>query len=407
MYEWSISHWAKPLLTPPESEDETSPSFLEKRWRHNRNDKLRAEAHATHRDAGSRKIEKQVAVLDNGSPITSLLLFHPYDPYLVVANAADGISVWDFENCLRINSFSNGNGPGTRMTALSLINDCHNSLVVTGCDDGVVRIWGHVGIPPSNERLVTAFLALPSLSSPSSLSRTRSIPQYQQQQEQQPQPSLNRGPGLVLSWNPLASHLFAAGEAETIRIWDVEKERCVLEVPSQTQAPVTCMSNDVTVANGVTLVGCADGIVRIFDWRSPSSLAGVLADGDQTNQPIVDVHIQRGNEMQVTSASVEGEVRFWDIRQFRCTRLYQVHQRTMTAFAAHDYAPIMAGGSLNQFIRMMNFNGDTLSKIRYHDGFLGHQIGPVTCLAFHPHKLMLAAGATDSIVSLYASEGTS
>jgi regulator-associated protein of mTOR len=40
--------------------------------------------------------------------------------------------------------------------------------------------------------------------------------------------------------------------------------------------------------------------------------------------------------------------------------------------------------------------------IRYHDGFLGQRIGPVSCLAFHPTQLTFAAGATDSIISVYS-----
>lgn len=39
---------------------------------------------------------------------------------------------------------------------------------------------------------------------------------------------------------------------------------------------------------------------------------------------------------------------------------------------------------------------------RYHDGFLGQRISPVACLAFHPYKMMLAAGANDTIVSVYS-----
>jgi regulator-associated protein of mTOR len=39
--------------------------------------------------------------------------------------------------------------------------------------------------------------------------------------------------------------------------------------------------------------------------------------------------------------------------------------------------------------------------IRYHDGFLGQRIGPVTCLAYHPYLLLMASGASDCIVSLY------
>ena len=63
----------------------------------------------------------------------------------------------------------------------------------------------------------------------------------------------------------------------------------------------------------------------------------------------------------------------------------------------------MATGSHAQFIKILTLGGDQLGGIiKYHDGFLGQRIGPVSCLAFHPVKLMLAAGATDSIVSIYA-----
>jgi hypothetical protein len=83
---------------------------------------------------------------------------------------------------------------------------------------------------------------------------------------------------------------------------------------------------------------------------------------------------------------------------------------------------------------VQDFDGLELNQIRYHEGFLGQRIGPVSCLAFHPYhtpffeirniiiinnnnnnnnnkmtnnnagnrfRLYLAAGATDSILSIY------
>ena len=41
-------------------------------------------------------------------------------------------------------------------------------------------------------------------------------------------------------------------------------------------------------------------------------------------------------------------------------------------------------------------------SIRYFDGFLGARIGPVTALAFHPTRMLLAVGATDSVLSVYS-----
>ena len=46
-----------------------------------------------------------------------------------------------------------------------------------------------------------------------------------------------------------------------------------------------------------------------------------------------------------------------------------------------------ASGAHNQCIKVFNTDGDTLSMTRYHDGFLGQRIAPVSCLAFHPPAL--------------------
>jgi regulator-associated protein of mTOR len=44
-------------------------------------------------------------------------------------------------------------------------------------------------------------------------------------------------------------------------------------------------------------------------------------------------------------------------------------------------------GAEKQKINVFNFNGDELSETLYYYGFLGHRIGPVSCLAFHPYVL--------------------
>jgi len=73
----------------------------------------------------------------------------------------------------------------------------------------------------------------------------------------------------------------------------------------------------------------------------------------------------------------------------------------MTALAVHNYAPILACGSEKQKIKVYSSTGEELNIIRYHEGFLGQRIGPISCLNFHPYQLLMGAGATDSIVSLY------
>jgi WD40 repeat protein len=111
-------------------------------------------------------------------------------------------------------------------------------------------------------------------------------------------------------------------------------------------------------------------------------------------------YIYTGHEM--LSGCAAGDVRFWDIRMSGSLSAMSVQRSPMTALAAHSRVPVLASGSHNQFIKALTLDGETLAVIRYHDGFLGQRIGPVSALAFHPHRLVLAAGATDSIVSVYS-----
>lgn len=68
----------------------------------------------------------------------------------------------------------------------------------------------------------------------------------------------------------------------------------------------------------------------------------------------------------------------------------------MTALALHNHAPMLASGTHNQYIKIFDLKGEPKGMIRYHEGFIGQRIGPVSCLTFHPNRLALAAGFTDS-----------
>lgn len=74
----------------------------------------------------------------------------------------------------------------------------------------------------------------------------------------------------------------------------------------------------------------------------------------------------------------------------------------MTAMAIHPNVPLVAAGSVSQFIKLFALDGETLQVIRYHEEMAGHRMSPVCCLAFHPNKLLLAGGGTDNNVSVYS-----
>ena len=156
---------------------------------------------------------------------------------------------------------------------------------------------------------------------------------------------------------------------------------------------------------GVVMCGYGDGSLRLFDARLPPEQANVFSFIEHQTW-VVNVEMQRGGGKHIISGSVSGDIKFWDIRGHRknSIKTIELHRSAMTALAVHEFAPIVASGSHNQFIKIMDTGGNLISMIRYHEGFLGQRIGPVSCLQFHPHRPVLAAGATDSIVAIYSSK---
>ncbi|PZC72529.1 hypothetical protein B5X24_HaOG211053 [Helicoverpa armigera] len=61
-------------------------------------------------------------------------------------------------------------------------------------------------------------------------------------------------------------------------------------------------------------------------------------------------------------------------------------------------------GSVNQSISIFDLQGNLLNTIKFHEGFMGARIGPVSCLTFHPLRCAMGVGSKDSTVSVYVSE---
>ena len=92
------------------------------------------------------------SILENNAEMTSLLLFHPFEPAIVVADDLDGISIWNYESGTRTRHFRNSNGsalggesshgsPAQTVTSLDWLNPEGPSLLSVASDDGVVRVW--------------------------------------------------------------------------------------------------------------------------------------------------------------------------------------------------------------------------------------------------------------------------
>ncbi|RLO03639.1 hypothetical protein DYB28_003600, partial [Aphanomyces astaci] len=257
----------------------------------------------------------------------------------------------------------------SRVTSLGWINQETESILYCGSDDGVVKLYEN-----TSSNMVLAFAAVPDLAPGT------------------------RGSGLITTWQQQSGLFFAGGNSTTLRGWQLDQERCTIALPTQTEACVTSLHSDESI--GCMAAGFGDGTIRLFDVRS-NKAPMVLKEHTSW---VVGAHLYQ-SKYELLSGSVSGELKFWDLRYNKSSvKTFEAHRSPMTALAVHAFAPVYATGSHNQFIKVFRQDGEQLALIRYHEGFLGERIGPVSCLAFHPHRLLLAAGATDSLIAIYSSD---
>lgn len=346
---------------------------------------------------------------------------------------------------------NSNNNNAARITSMTWINESYDAMLLLGSDDGVVRIWRDVSnsdtisahnqqyfnqqmqasgqmqtggpggvtngsghnIAPSaspnlqnpngNIELVTSFAAMPDIAETS------------------------RGSGVVFSWQQSAGTLVVGGNSSTIRVWDLGREQNVRVFNTGVETCLTAMTTN-TVSNRYsssalglgypssssnmwqadvdstpvtwTFAGFADGSIAVFDERVGSNDGRVHFS--HTSSGWVNYTHLRADVPEVIIGSVRGSVKFWDLRTMRTHKTLEVQKSPITSMAVHNCAPIMATGSHAQFIKILTLGGEQLGNIiKYYDGFLGERIGPISSLAFHPYKLVMAASSTTGLISLY------
>lgn len=340
--------------------------------------------------------------------ITSMLKFHTFENALVVCDNADNVSVWDYEGGQRRSSFKNGNPSGSRMTSALWMNESSSSLFLIGCDDGSARIWNGTirengEIARQSPTLASTFFAAPDMEAGQ---RGKS--------------------GLICEWQQQSGTLVCGGSSSYVRCWDMSAEKCYATFDAETEGCITTLTtawdddspSTLKAFRGmgpeVIIAGHSDGTLKLFDIRMPR-FAAAINNNDRGGRKrlqistfaehrgwIVDTSFTSyGGGCEIISGSVAGDIRAWDLRMSKSLRAVQVQRSPMTAFAIHKKVPIAASGSHAQFIKILTLEGETLQVVRFHEEKAGHRIGPVSCLEFHKQKLVLAAGSSNALVSIY------
>lgn len=311
--EWSIEYFREPQLKPAEAEEPGSREYNARLWRRFRNETIFRETQPQKAHAGVHRWNKQVAIINNGAQ-PAHLAFHQFERHLAVADNANTVHVWDWKQNERKSRFSNGNPEGSKICDIKFINEDDQALLMTGASDGVIRIYRNYDSDKEVE-LASAWRAL-----------TQMVPS-------------NVNAGMVLDWEQVNGQLLVAGDEKVIRVWNAGHEMCSREINARSGSCVTSLTSDQMTGN-MFVAGFGDGAVRVFDPRVKEPMQRAWKPEDR--QWVRNVHMQRGGQRELVSASRNGIVRLWDIRMDQPLKTLRTMKDVLRTATAHEHLPVFA-----------------------------------------------------------------
>ncbi|KAK3934425.1 WD repeat-containing protein mip1 [Diplogelasinospora grovesii] len=314
-FEWSTEYFREPQMKPPEPEEPGSKEYNERLWRRSRNEAVLRETQPQKAHSRTHKWNKQIGTLNNGAQ-PAKMTFHQFENHVAVADDGNTIYIWDWEDCTRKSHFSNGNPERSKISDMKFINEDDQALLMTGSSDGVLRIYRNYDSEETVE-LASAWRALRHM-----------VPS-------------NVNSGMVFDWQQVNGQVLVAGDERVIRIWNAGKEMCTHEIPARSGSCVTSLTSDQMTGN-VFIAGFGDGALRVFDTRLKPQEAMVRKWKDDSRQWIRSVHMQRGGQRELLSASRNGTVRLWDIRSDEPLKTFSTTRDVLRTASTHEHLPVFA-----------------------------------------------------------------
>ncbi|KDQ14024.1 hypothetical protein BOTBODRAFT_357949 [Botryobasidium botryosum FD-172 SS1] len=393
-FDWSCEYYSEPQMRQVEMEEPGSVAYNEQAWRRQQNERLISRTRQEAEHAPFSRWDKPVSSFHTeGNPLK--LQLHQYETHAAFADDSNMLSVWDWSKKKRLTYFKNGNPHGTSVTALHFINEDEHGMILTGSSEGIVRIYRHYESQEDVE-LVTAFRALSSVT------------------------PVHRGSGLVTEWQQPSGTLLTGGDTTTIRVWDANQELSLPDIETHSQSSVTSLTSDLNLGH-LFVAGFADGGLRVIDKRlSPSN--AVVRSYHKHQSWVQNVHWQKNANRELLSASVDGEVRLWDIRATNSVVSWMPHHHGLAALAVHDQASVFVTSSAftktswrTQTISVHTLpplKSSVVTKMDLPSGLTsvaGHLRRPqylpsLTSLTFHPHEMMYAYGGADGHIRIFGSD---
>ena len=406
--------------------DKNDPTLRSREFRYQRNRQLRRQA----RDQQTRNLRIDTQSWSRKTQSTpSIVKLLPYEQQIAVAYK-EKVLLYDWQrNTVRTFTPTAvpSNAPTTRrrtssasppphaikstvarVSAIEFLNAHDMPLTLAGHEDGVVRIWKpNTGVASEEQardspgRLVTSWVALPALQA----NYLGTSPSLGSSSKYTRKDIAGDGCGLVTAWQQCSQQLVVAGGVSRfIRIWDVERELRLCDIPIGNENRIRVLSPFANNTRSELIVGgCSDGSVRLYDKRCSPQEARIRTYREHSGA-ILSCCLKDNQSTLVTGCS-QGKISVIDLRS-RAPNGGILHQwevgNDVTAIAAHQSIDLVAAGSANKItIYSTQQGGRVQSALRSNDSFMGPKIGHPTCLAFHLHKISLAVGFVDNTVAVY------
>ncbi|KAF8756144.1 Raptor N-terminal CASPase like domain [Rhizoctonia solani] len=371
-FDWSCEYFLEPQMRQSEEDEPGSVTYNELMWRRQRNEKI---LDATDHQAGVAPHcpwDRPVSHFSvDGVPLR--IKFHQFDPHIAVIDDTTSLSVWDWSRKKKVVTFNNGNPPGSAITGIHFVNEDAQTMIMTA--SGPKEPNGHV------------------------------LPRAE------PYDSASKGSGLVTDWQQESGLLLVGGDSRVVRVWDGFQELC-LAVSARnlhTNGHMRHLCRVRPESSNLFLASSADGRLCV----RPSYRRKRVDGPELASPPELDREfaLAKGREQGDMTASLDGEVRLWDLRDRDGVGIlgkkWQPHGNALANFALHPKAAVFAAIIVHSIPPVEK--PSVLSKFTLPGHTHAHAhisarspffAGP-SSLSFHPNEMLYATGGIDNIVRVY------
>ncbi|GAA6036694.1 hypothetical protein JCM8097_003432 [Rhodosporidiobolus ruineniae] len=195
-----------------------------------------------------------------------------------------------------------------------------------------------------------------------------------------------------VAWSPRGDLVASGGMDETVRVWDVQRGKCLRVLPAHSE-PVSAVqfSRDGTMI----VSGSWDGYIRIWDCSTGQCLK-TLANED--NIPLANVRFTPNSRLLFTS-TLDSTIRLWDYQTDKVAKTYTGHlnrKYCIPSLLTPSGKYLLAGSEDHKVVKW------DLQSRQVVEAWEAHR-DVVMAIAHHPSQGILATGALekDPVVKIW------